>query len=362
MLILIAGLIGFSGCGRETATRHDEDIHGGETGTVTLAAEGGGAAAGVKTEKAVKRAFSPAVHASGSVAFNQAAMAYVAARVSGRVEKVAVFGGEKVRSGQDLIWLYSPDFLAAQLEFLQAEDRVRRQAPDSGDGKIYVHVRDSAEAKLRLMGLGAADLSALREIGRPFDLLPVRAPFKGSVVDCAVVTGSSVAEGEKLLTVADLSRVWVMIDIFERDLGLVRPGVKAALRTEAYPSETFEGRLTFISDVLDTATRTAKGRLEAANPGGRLRPGMFAEVEFEPVSGISLLSVPESAVRRVEGRTIVFIPLGENSYAAREVRTGRVFKGYVEILSGVREGESVVTGGSFDLKAEMLKDTLEGGH
>ena len=327
---------------------------------VTLNGKGGGLA-GIKTERARRLPFSVSLLATGTVGFDQTAYAFITARVSGRVEKVSAYGGEKVRSGRELLSLYSPEFLTAQLEYLQAENRVGRKAPDTDPDGLQAasQMRDSAAARLKLMGLTQEELSLLSQKRLPQPYLSIRAPFSGSVVEAAAVAGSWLEAGGKLFTLADLSRVWVLIDIFEKDLGLVQPGLPVALRTEAYPGEAFAGRLALISDILDPSTRTAKGRVVVSNPQGRLKPGMFMEASLTPSNASLLLVVPEAAVRQVEGKTAVFVPQPDGrSFKLREVRTGRTFQNYVEILQGLTEGEEVVTQGSFDLKAELLKGNL----
>ena len=360
-LAFSAAFLGLAGCAKNEGTRPASK---GTAVPGTVALNGNGAIlAGIKTEKVRRQPFSASWRAAGTVGFDQTAYAFVTLRVPGRVDRVLVYGGEKVRSGQELLSLYSPEFLTAQLEYLQAEDRLLRQASDTDpDGpRAALQMRDSSAARLKLMGLTQEEVNLLSEKRKPLDLLSVRAPFSGSVVESWAVAGSWQEAGDKLFTVADLSKVWVMIDIFEKDLGLVQPGLPVTLRTEAYPAETFEGRLTLIADTLDPATRTAKGRVVVPNPGGRLKPGLFVEATLAPSSETLLLAVPEAAVRQVEGKTVVFVPSADGrKFKLREVRAGRAFRGFVEILQGLTEGEEVVTQGSFDLKAELLKGTLEG--
>jgi Cu(I)/Ag(I) efflux system membrane fusion protein len=328
--------------------------------TVTLNGAGGGLPE-IKTDKARRLPFSLSLRATGTVGFDQAAYSFITARVAGRIEKVSAYEGEKVRSGQELLSLYSPEFLTVQLEYLQAENRVLRKTPDTdADGLLAANqLKDSAAARLKLMGLTPEEVGLLSQKRAPLDLLSIRAPFSGSVVESAAVAGSWLEAGSKLYTVADLSKVWVIIDIFEKDLGLIRPGLAVTLQAEAYPGETFQGRLTMISDTLDPSRRTAKGRVVVPNPAGRLKPGMFLEARLTPSGAQLLLVIPQAAVRQVEGRTAVFIPQADGrTFRLREVRTGRTFQDYVEILQGLEEGEEVVTQGSFDLKAELLKGTL----
>jgi len=172
--------------------------------------------------------------------------------------------------------------------------------------------------------------------------------------------GSAVEAGSCLAELADLSTLWVLAEVYEKDLAAVAPGAKAEMTVAAYPGEVFGGSLTQVGSVMDEQTRTVKCRLEVANPAGRLKPGMFAEIRIFASGKISFLAVPEEAVRTAEGRAVVFLETAPGRYARRAVEMGRAADGFVEILKGLSAGERVVTAGSFDVKAEMLKGSLEG--
>jgi RND family efflux transporter MFP subunit len=315
--------------------------------------------AGIKTEAASVKSFLPVVKASGTVAFNQKKYVRVTPRVAGRIEKVLSFEGERVRAGQDLYWLWSPDLMAVQADYLQILSRVR-SASGSDDAKLQESLARSTEARLKLMGFEASDLAAIQAGGRALPVLAIRAPISGTIVEAEAATGSAVDASSCLCAIADLGSLWVRVNIFERDLAAVSPGDGAEISVAAYPGKVFKGSLEIVGSLMDETTRTVKGRLGAANPGGLLRPGMFADVRIIPQNPVTVLAVPDLAVRTISGKTVVFCPRPDGTFVRRDIRKGREFDGYVEVLEGLKEGERVVTDGSFDVKAELLKGALEG--
>jgi len=166
---------------------------------------------------------------------------------------------------------------------------------------------------------------------------------------------------QPLLILADLSRVWVFMQAYEKDLALLREGVVVTIRTEAYPQEAFTGRVDFIDSVVDPATRTVRVRATVANAAEKLRPGMFAKAQVDvPQSyeGKTVLAVPQSALQTLEGRTTLFVQTGPGLFVRRIVETGHSFEGFTEAYSGVKAGDVVVTEGSFVLKSEFAKASL----
>jgi len=318
--------------------------------------------AGIKTDLVQTRTFHPSVKASGTVALNQRKYVKVTPRVPGRVEKVLVFEGDRVRAGQDLFWLWSPDLMAVQGDYFQILGRVEAGGKNaaSEDAKLHEGLLRSTEARLKLMGFEDADVAALRTNRQASPVLIVRAPIAGTLVEAEAVVGNAVEPGTCLGSIADLTSLWVQVNIFEKDLSAVTPGSKVEIEVAAYPGEVFEGTLVSIGSLMDEATRTVKGRVEAANPAARLKPGMYADVRIIAKDPVTMLSVPEQAVRTITGKTVVFLPGPGGTFTRRDIRRGRTVEGFVEVLEGLKDGERVVTDGSFDVKAEMLKGMLEG--
>jgi multidrug efflux pump subunit AcrA (membrane-fusion protein) len=332
-----------------------------EEGKIVLTADAA-KTAGIKTDVVQMRTFHPAVKASGTVALNQRRYVKVTPRIPGRVEKVLVFEGDRVRAGQDLFWLWSPDLMAVQAEYLQILGRVESGGanPASEDGKLHEGLLQSTEARLKLMGFGDADVAALRTSRQAFPVLVIRAPIAGTLIEAEAVVGAAAEPATCLGSIADLTSLWVQVNIFEKDLASVAPGSRVEIEVAAYPGEVFQGTLVSIGSLMDEATRTVKARVDAANPDAKLKPGMYADVRVIARDPVTMLSVPEQAVRTIAGKTVVFLPGSGGTFTRRDIRRGRAFEGFVEVLEGLKEGERVVTDGSFDVKAEMLKGTLEG--
>jgi Cu(I)/Ag(I) efflux system membrane fusion protein len=362
---LIAGLLFFQGC-RNSKTAEEPADKAGQEGTAGLTAitlkEGTTKIAPVEIGTVERKPVGLMVKASGVVGFNEKKLTCLTARIPGRIEELSAFAGERVRAGAPLIALYSPDFLAGQAEFLQIAGRLERAAKekDAEAERLAEQMLASAARKLEIMGMAQERVKALADSKSPDMLLTIVAPFDGSVIESHVVKGDYVEMGAELLKLADLGTVWVLANVYEKDLALVEPGAEAEVMVEAYPNKVFKGKVTLIHDTLDEEARTVKARIELVNPGFKLKPGMFAAVTVTPSTTENLLVVPEKAVRQVEGKSVVFVPAGNNRYEARPVKTGRAFPGYIEILEGVKEGDRIVIEGSFTLKSEVLKKAFEG--
>ena len=361
---LLAGWLLFQGCRNskpveESADRAKQEEEAGIS-SVTLK-EGTAKIAPVEIGTVERKAVILPVKTSGVVGFNEKRLMCLTARIPGRIEELNAFAGERVRAGAPLIALYSPDFLAGQAEFLQIAGRLERAAKekDAEAERLAEQMLASAARKLEIMGVAQDRLKALRDSKLPDMLLTIAAPFDGSVIESHVVKGDYVETGAEFLKLADLGTVWVLANVYEKDLALVAPGAAAEVMVEAYPNQVFKGKVTLIHDTLDEEARTVKARIELVNPGFKLKPGMFAAVTVTPSTAENLLVVPEKAVRQVEGKSVVFVPAGNNRYEARPVKTGRAFPGYVEILEGLMEGDRIVTEGSFVLKSEVLKKSFK---
>jgi cobalt-zinc-cadmium efflux system membrane fusion protein len=201
---------------------------------------------------------------------------------------------------------------------------------------------------------GAADTDAPR--------LVLRAPFDGRVVDRKVTPGSLVEALQPLMTVANLSTVWVFLQAYEKDLSLLHNGLPVTIRTEAYPQESFKGRIDFVGSTLDSTTRTVRVRASVLNRSEKLKPGMFVKAHVDvpkPAAEAKLiLVVPQSALQTLEGRTTLFVEVEPGVFERRFVEVGHSFEGFTEVLAGVKAGDVVVTEGSFVMKSEFAKASL----
>jgi cobalt-zinc-cadmium efflux system membrane fusion protein len=325
--------------------------------SVTLTTEAV-AAAGLKTEAAAVRPVTRLISAAGEIEWNARRVVHLTARTPGRLERVLAVRGDRVREGQLLAEIYSSDYLARQAECLQAAARARRLAGDASEEAPARAVLAGARERLALLGVSAREIEAIEEAGRPRPLLPVYAPLGGTILQGDAVAGDAVELGTSLFRLADPSTLWACLHIQEKDLRDLRAGAGVVLRTQAYPGEAFRGRLALIGDAVDPATRTIEGRVEIANPSGRLKAGMYVEGTTAAGGERQALVVPEESVQDDEGRSIVFVKTGERTFTRRPVEVGGRFAGAVEILKGLTAGETVVTSGSFLLKSEIRKGSL----
>src|SRR5512137_287090 len=318
------------------------------------------AAADLKTTAVSIRTVDRRIPAAGEIQWNSRRVVHLTARTPGRLERVLVVQGDRVRDGQILAEIYSPDYLTLQAEYIQAAARAKRHAGNPAEEGPARAVLAGARERLSLLGVVAAEIDAIDASGLPRPLLHVHAPLGGTVLECDVVAGDAIDLGTSLFRLADPSTLWAGLHIQEKDLGALKPGDEVFLRTQAYPGEDFRGRLALIGDVVDAATRTVEGRVELANPGGRLKSGMYVEASIRPGGERRALTVPEESVQDDEGRSIVFVKTAERTFTRRPVHLGERFDGVVEILDGVADGEIVVTSGSFLLKSEIRKGTMGG--
>ncbi len=251
--------------------------------------------AGVTIEKAVQRTAFASLALPAEVGYNQKAVVGLAARVAGRIERMTAFPGDRVARGQVLFLVYSPDYLTLQAELFQAAKGAASAGADGGWASILA----SARNRLYMLGLTVEEVASIEKTGKAADFLAVRSPISGTVVECGVSAGGYVEVGAPLLKLADLSSVWLAVHIFEKDLSSVSAGAKAEITVAAWPGESFHGTLDLVGAVMDEATRTVVGRVEAANPSGRLKPGMFADVRLVARNAVTFLAVPEEAVRTI---------------------------------------------------------------
>ena len=191
------------------------------------------------------------------------------------------------------------------------------------------------------------------EEGQPDPLVTttIRAPFAGVVTAVKTAPGETVSPETMLFTVADLSEVWVQAEVFEKDLGRVRLGQSAIITVDTYPGERFTGKVTYLSDILDKQTRTARVRCELTNIGSRLKLDMFAAVQLPTNFSRRAIAVPADAIQQLDGGAVVFVRQAQTQFEARRVRAGKTVNGLTEILDGIREGDEIVREGSFHLKS-----------
>jgi Cu(I)/Ag(I) efflux system membrane fusion protein len=308
----------------------------------------------VRTEPAALRVLTRTVRALGRVEIDERRVVTVAPKFEGWVEKLFVNAtGQPVAKGQPLFEVYAPELVSAQREYMiaaQGMQALKDAAPESQDGMS--RLAESSLARLRNWDIPDEQVKALAQSGEVRRTLTLRSPATGLVLEKKALQGMRFMPGEALFQIADLSAVWVVADVFEQDIGLIRTGSRAKLRIDAFPGRTFEGRISYIYPTLKPETRTVPVRIELANPGQLLKPAMFAEVELPVGARTRAVTVPTSAVIDSGTRRIVFVQLAEGRFEPREVKLGARNDTHVEILEGVRDGEPVVTAANFLIDAE----------
>jgi len=314
-------------------------------------------ATGVATVPVTMQNLSHEIRAVGVIEADETRLEHVAARVPGRVEKLyANFTGQEVRRGAALYDLYSPDLVSTQREYLLALEHRRRLTSAGTPGSV-----ESAEAlvsaardRLKLWGIGEEQIRRLERTGTPDLALTFRSPISGTVLQKNVFEGQYVAEGTDLYLLADLSSVWLVAQVYEYELGRLRPGQPVEVTVSAYPGRDFQGKIAFIEPVLDQQTRTARVRIVLPNPRGELKPGMFADAAI----GIPLgetLSVPRSAVIDTGARQVVYVEASPGTFQGREVKLGASAGDRRQVLEGLKQGERVVAAANFfvDSQAQL---------
>ncbi|MCD6044736.1 MAG: efflux transporter periplasmic adaptor subunit [Burkholderiales bacterium] len=311
---------------------------------------------GVRTEPAAERELRRAVRAVATIQPNERLLYKVSPRFEGWIEKLHVnTTGQRVKRGQPLMDVYSPELVAAQEEYLVAlrgMEETRAAGPEAQ--AVMQRLAESVLRRLRNWGISEAELQAMRQGGKARQLLPYRATVDGVVLAKPSVQGMRFMPGDVLYEIADLSSVWLLAEVFERDLALLRTGQEVKLRTAAYPERMFTGKVVFIYPTLNADTRTARVRIELPNPDGALKPAMYGQVEFDAQDARGkVLAVSDSAVL-------------DSGFEPRPVKLGMRADGYVEVTEGLKAGEEVVVRANFLIDAESnLKAALEsfgGGH
>ena len=312
--------------------------------------------------------------ATGTITYDQNRVSHIGPRTEGRIVSLRTDLGDRVRSGQVIAILESPEVGATRADLHEAEAMLRiarenyqreRRLEEQGISsrrELLDAERELRQAEAALLRAGER-LSALGAGHGQGSEFGVTAPFDGVVVEKHATLGEVVGPTDQLFTVADLSRLWIELDIYERDLRRVSVDQPVTVITTAYPDRRFDGRIVYIGDILDPARRTVRARVEVDNPAGVLKPGMFARANISVAGGSIVVVVPRGAVQNIEGRQVVWVPGAEpGHFTVRPVEVGQTLEGgRIEILSGLEPGEPIVTEGAFTLKAQLSKGDF-GGH
>ena len=298
---------------------------------------------GVRSEIIERRVVSRPVRIPGTVQLDERRVAVVATRSDAFVDKVEnVTTGDRVRKGQPLVKVYSPEINSAAAQFVSS--------PADGSRRRLQNLNVPTEV--------IAEIERTRMVPMA---ITWSAPYDGLILQRNAVEGMKASAGDTLFRIGDISLIWVLADVPEYDLASVKPGQPAAVRVRSLPGRTFTGKIGAIYPEVNCETRTTRVRIELPNPEMLLLPDMYAEVEIATGSTKPVIAVPDDAVIDTGAKKVVLIDKGEGRFEPREVKAGARGNGYIEISDGVREGERVVVAANFLIDAESnLKSALQG--
>ena len=308
--------------------------------------------------------------------------ARISPRVTGKAVKIIASQGDRVKEGQVLAYIDSveldqiwSDYRKAQgkvelaLRSLQREETLfqKKISPEKDVLKARQELGEAqadislAKDRFRLAGIDVTQFAAIQGNGS-HPLIPVASPLSGVVIEKSVTQGELVNPEKILFMVADLRTLWVVIDVYEKDMSRLKAGVNVKVTVTAFPDKAFKGKISYISDVVDEKTRTEKARVTIDNAGGLLKPGMFATVMAEETGRPTerVVAVPEEAVQIEGAARYVFVRIAQDKFRRRDVEIGRTLGTNLEIKAGLKEGEMVAVKGAFILKSELKKGELEG--
>jgi len=337
----------------------------------------------LETASVEVRALASHLQAMGQVLADPYRQAIVTYPFPARIARIEARLGDWVDPGEELLVLQSEEvgeatssFYRAKADHELAQTNFLRESQlheaGVGAGKNFslaeAELRvaqanlEAAEKKLHVLGFTEEAILTLSESHQVNPVITLRAPIGGKVVTNNAVLGGMVDEATGILTILDPTRLWVEASIYEKDIARVKVGQQAQVTVSAYPEETFQGTITFISDLLDPETRAITIRTEVPNPGLKLKPGMFADLVIQLSRNGEALSVPTAAVLDDGGRPLVFVRTGPLRFEPRLVKLGAKENGFLEVLEGLKEGDTVVTRGNFQLKSKLNEAILHAAH
>ncbi|RJQ87305.1 MAG: efflux RND transporter periplasmic adaptor subunit [Desulfobacteraceae bacterium] len=319
---------------------------------------------GVRTAPVTRRDLRRSIRAVGLVTYEEQSRFSINSKIEGWIERLYVNqAGQFVKKGQALMEIYSPELVAAQQEYLLALDSSKRLAdsafPAAVDGAQ--RMLEAARTRLSYWDISDAQIRELEQTRRVLKRMTLYSSFSGVVTMKQAYEGMRVMGGEELFQISDISKVWIHADLYEYELPWVKPGQPALVEFPFAPGKRLSGKITYIYPYVQNETRTVQARIELANPGFELKPDMYANVLIEgrPVAGV--LAVPGNAVLNSGKGQTIFVALGEGRFEPRAVETGvSGEEGYVQVLSGLKEGETVVTSAQFMLDSESkLREAIQ---
>ena len=313
---------------------------------------------GVKIVEASMKPLQKIIRTVGRIEFDERKLFTINIKFEGWIEKLyADYTGRYIRKGEPLADIYSPELYATQQEFLNLlrwnKSEIRNQKSEietmlSKDAEVII---EAAKQRLKLWDISDEQIEKIQKTGNPIRTLTIFSPVNGYVVEKMAIQGMRVMPGEKLFNIADLSTLWILADIYEYELSLVKPGQKAKITLSYLPDKEFSSTINYVYPSLSGTTRTAKVRFEIPNYNDKLKPQMFTNIEIKIDLG-KRLSIPDDAIIDTGTRQIVYVDTGEGNFEPREVMLGLKADGLREVLMGLKPGEKVASSASFMIDSE----------
>ena len=340
----------------------------GESLQLRLASPDSATLAGVQVSPSESGTAKDIIECYAEISFDQNKLARIVAPVSGILESVEADLGSKVSEKQSVARLWSASIAEASSKAVLARQTVERErklrvqrVSSEKDLQEAEAASQAANQQLQTLGFTEEQIAAMDNRTRESVLLPLRAPFAGVIVERSAVRGAMMEAGKQLFTVADCSTMWAFASVPQAALARVRVGQEVELRVEALPDRVFTGKVTWIAAEVDDRTRMARIRVEVPNPDGLLKANLFAKARILLPGNQHAVLVPDSAIQRIEGNKMVFVQKGPDLFDARAVRLGARFDGKVELVEGLKAGESVVVAHGYPLKSQLLISHLGAG-
>jgi RND family efflux transporter MFP subunit len=319
---------------------------------------------GVKIGTIEYKQLSDDIRATGTVDIDERLVFYVQVRFPGYIRKVfANASYQYVRKGDPLFTIYSPDLVATQQEYLLARQNQQAMSASTVDGVATgaASLSSAAEQRLQQWDIPESEIAKLKETGKAIPDLTINSPVSGYITERNAFPNMYADPATRLYTVADLSRVWVNAQVFQNDVGRLKPGDSASITVDAYPNWTFSGRIEDILPQVDMTTRTVRVRLTVSNPGVKLKPGMFVNVNLKSALGRQLV-IPASAVFQTGTRQLVFVDHGNGSLEPKDVVLGPRIRDDIIVLKGLEAHQQIVTSANFLLDSESQLQAAAGSY
>jgi RND family efflux transporter MFP subunit len=316
---------------------------------------------GIRTAKVSRQNLGGKINITGFVTPDETRLKNISTRVNGWALNLFVDKtGQFVEAGKPLMALYSQDLYQAEQDFMVARDALKGDSSDAALKGMRRQIYDAARERLHLLGLSDGQVGEIEKSDAPSPQMMITSPFSGYVLEKSILPGQYISPDQILFTLADLSKVWVLGDIYEQDISYVHTGQKASVSLITYPGEVFEGVVSYIYPSVSEKTRTLKVRIELSNAAMRLRPGMYAQVSLERDGG-EMLAVPTEAVIDAGKTRYAFVIHDGRHFEPRLLKIGHSSDDFTEVLSGLKVGEEVVTSANFLIDSESrLKAAVSG--